>query len=182
MKLFFLFKLSKLFKDIIQQEIIMAVQQKNVVVISGYLDIFHNGHLEYTKEARELAGPDGLVYCIVNSDYQANLKKGFSFVPENDRLAVAGAIRYVDKAVLSIDKDRTVCETIRMLYDTEEYKPTHFFNAGDVTPDKPAPEAIVCAELGIKMCYGEGKKIQSSSWIIGSSVKIAYETLFGKKE
>ena len=92
-----------------------------------------------------------------------------------------GALKYVDKAVISIDKDRTVCETIRMLYNNEEFKPTHFFNAGDVTPDKPAPEAIVCAELGIKMTYGEGKKIQSSSWILENSVKIAYEKMFGNK-
>ena len=156
----------------------IIMQQKKVVIISGYMDIMHNGHLEYAIEAKELAGPDGIVVCIINSDHQAGLKKGYSFVPEKDRLAIAGAIRYVDKAVLSIDKDRTVCKTIRMLYDTEEFKPTHFFNAGDVTPEKPAPEAITCAELGIEMCYGNGPKIQSSSWIIGNSVKIAYEKMF----
>ena len=53
----------------------MEKQQKNVVIISGYFNPGpHVGHLEYAKEAREIAGQDGLVYCIVNSDYQSNLK------------------------------------------------------------------------------------------------------------
>ena len=120
-------EIMKLLKDNFIIKFIMT-QQKKVVIISGYFCPAHEGHIEYAKEAKELAGSDGIVYCIVNSDYQAELKKGFSFMPENDRLVVMGALKYVDKAYLSIDTDRTVCETIRMLYDMSEYKPTHFFN------------------------------------------------------
>lgn len=153
------------------------------VIISGYFNPGpHAGHIAYAKEARQLAGENGFVYCIVNSDYQAILKKGYSFIPENDRLAAMGALKYVDKAVVSIDKDRTVCETIKMLHETEPVKPTVFYNSGDVTPEKPCAETHVCKQFGIEIIYGGTPKIQSSSWILEDSVKLAYEKMYLKTD
>lgn len=155
-----------------------------VVVISGYFNVLHRGHCEYVKKAKEFAGDDGLVYVIVNSDKQSHLKKGFSFVPEDDRLAVMQSLKYVDKAFLSIDTDRTVCKTIQMLCDTlpDGEKPTHFANGGDVTPDSPCPEEPICVQNGIGMVYNLGDKVQSSSWILDKSVKEAYHILFKNAE
>ena len=155
-----------------------------VVVISGYANPVHRGHCDYCRLARQLAGPDGYVYFIVNSDAQSRLKKGFSFVPEDDRMAIMGALRDVDEAVLSIDEDRTVCTTIRMLCTDAAYathRPTHFANGGDVTPDSPAPEAAVCWSHGIDMVYGLGDKVQSNSWILERSVKAAFGAMFGRR-
>lgn len=156
-----------------------SAKQRKVVVISGYFNVPHQGHIDYARLAKEFAGPDGVVYVIVNSDYQSCLKKKFSFVPEDDRLAVMGALRYVDKAFLSIDKDRTVCKTIEWLCQNAEFKPTHFANGGDVTPGAPCPEEVVCKANGVELVYGLGDKIQSSSWILDKSVKEAYNVLFG---
>jgi D-beta-D-heptose 7-phosphate kinase/D-beta-D-heptose 1-phosphate adenosyltransferase len=152
-----------------------------VVIVSGYFNAIHAGHIEYMKAAKEFAGENGLVYCIVNSDYQSILKKKFSFVPENDRLAVMSAIKYVDKAFLSIDKDRTVNKTIQMICDTEEAKPTHCLNDGDVTENNKSPEEEVCKKNGIEMVYAGNDKIQSSSWILEASVKKAYEVMYPSK-
>jgi cytidyltransferase-like protein len=152
---------------------------KKVVVISGHYNVPHKGHVEYARIAKEFAGPDGIVYVIVNSDQQSILKKGFSFVPEDDRLAVMGSLRWVDKAFLSIDTDRTVCATIEWLCNNAEHKPTHFCNGGDVTPNSPCPEEAVCKKNGMELVYGLGDKVQSSSWILDKSVKQAYEILFG---
>jgi D-beta-D-heptose 7-phosphate kinase/D-beta-D-heptose 1-phosphate adenosyltransferase len=156
----------------------MKNMKKRVVVISGYFSPVHEGHCEYAKQAREFAGPGGVVYVIVNNDKQAVLKKGYSFVPESDRVAVMGALRHVDKAFISIDEDRTVCKTIQMLCDTEE-KPTHFANGGDVTENNRCPEEEVCSRNGMELVYGLGDKIQSSSWILEKSVKNAYDHMFG---
>jgi D-beta-D-heptose 7-phosphate kinase/D-beta-D-heptose 1-phosphate adenosyltransferase len=152
---------------------------RRVVVISGYFQFCHAGHVEYAKLAKDFAGEDGIVYVIVNSDYQSILKKKFSFVPENDRLAVMGALKYVDQAFLSIDTDRTVCKTIEYLCKHAPHKPTHFANGGDVTVGSLCPEEAVCTENGINLVYGLGDKIQSSSWILDKSVKEAYDVLFG---
>lgn len=83
--------------------------EEKTIVVSGYFDPLHVGHLEYLKKAKVLG--DRLT-VIVNSDHQAKLKKGKSFMPEDERLEIVKAIKYVDTAILSIDNDRTVCETI----------------------------------------------------------------------
>lgn len=159
----------------------MENQNKRVVIISGYFVCAHRGHCDYAKYAKEFAGPDGKVICIVNNDHQAVLKKGYSFVPQEDRLAIMAAMKFVDKAVLSIDTDRTVCKTIQMLCDTEECSPTHVLNGGDVTENCKCPEEEVCMRNHIECLYGFGDKIQSSSWILENSVKVAYEKMCGQK-
>lgn len=162
----------------------MAQQQatRKVAVISGYYNVPHAGHMEYVKLSKEFVGPDGILYVIVNNDEQAILKKGFSFVPQDDRVAIMGALKGVDMAVLSIDKDRTVCETIQWLCDNAEHKPNYCLNGGDVDANNPSPEDKVCAKNGITMLYGFGDKIQSSSWILDKSVKSAYDVMFGTKK
>jgi cytidyltransferase-like protein len=149
---------------------------RRVAIISGYANVCHRGHIEYARLAKEFVGPDGFVYFIVNSDKQSMLKKGYIFVPEEDRLAIMGALKYVDEAILSIDLDRSVCKTIEMLC-MRDIKPTHFLNGGDVTVDKKCPEEDICIVHGIDLLYGFGEKIQSSSWILEKSVVAAYNVM-----
>lgn len=130
-----------------------------IVCISGYFDPLHVGHLEYIKKSKLLG--DYLI-VIVNNDHQAFLKKGKSFMSENERIKIVEAIKYVDKVVLSIDKDRTVCETLRTL----DPKPDMFCNGGDQN-NNSIPEVSVCVERNIDLVDGLGKKIQSSSWLTG---------------
>ena len=132
-----------------------------IVCISGYFDPIHVGHLEYIKQAKALG--DYLI-VIVNNDHQASLKKGKSFMPDMERVAVVKAIRYVDQVVLSVDQDRTVRETLR----TMSPRPHIFANGGDQN-NQCIPEAPICEELGIQLIDGLGDKIQSSSWLINKS-------------
>jgi cytidyltransferase-like protein len=173
----------KVYKNIRTIRNIMASSSetsRKVAIISGYWNPGpHRGHVEYARLAKEFVGEKGLVYVIVNNDEQAMLKKGYTFIPEEDRMAAMGALRYVDKAFLSIDKDRTVCQTIQWICDNVTPKPTHVLNGGDVTADSPCPEEVVCKKNDITSVYGFGDKIQSSSWILEKSVKAAYEKMFG---
>ena len=132
-------------------------------MVSGYFNPIHAGHVEYLRLARDFAGPGGRVIAIVNSDAQSVLKKGSSLVPEQDRLCVVAALRHVDLAVLSVDADRSVRETLRQLCAAEP-RPTHFVNGGDVVA--ACAEEPTCRELGVELVYGLGAKIQSSSWIL----------------
>jgi cytidyltransferase-like protein len=159
-----------------------------VVVISGYANPIHAGHVAYATLAKEYATSGGThpgtVVFIVNTDAQAVLKKGYSFVPQGDRMAVVAALKPVDVAVLSVDTDRTVCATLEGLCrdgvvcpDGVIRKPTHFANGGDVTPQVPCPEERVCRAHGMQLVYGLGDKIQSSSWILSASVDAAYTAM-----
>jgi cytidyltransferase-like protein len=147
-----------------------AGSRRRIVVISGHCQPPHRGHVEYCRQAREFAGPGGRVIFIINSDYQATLKKGFSFMPEEDRLAIMGSLKYVDEALVAVDQDRTVCATLKRLCAEAAQglreKPTHFGNGGDVFYGAPCPEEATCSLNGIEIVYGFGPKVQSSSWII----------------
>ena len=128
-----------------------------VVAVSGYFDPIHVGHLEYLKMAKSLG--DKLV-VIINSDYQASLKKGKSFMPEQDRLEIVQALRCVDEVFLSIDKDKSVCKSL------EHLKPDIFANGGDRSIEE-IPETAVMKKYNIEMVDGLGEKIRSSSEITG---------------
>ncbi len=148
---------------------------RRVVVCSGYMSPPHRGHIEYIRRSKDLAGPDGKLIVILNNDDQAVLKHGFSFMPIEDRVSIVEALRWVDEVVVSIDTDRTVVGTLKLLCERPlGERPTHFTNAGDQTNDS-IPEADVCAEHGIVLVDGLGDKVQSSRWIIGAALQAAAE-------
>lgn len=130
-----------------------------VVVVSGYFDPIHVGHIEMMKLSKELG--DKLV-VIVNNDHQTALKKGKSFMNENDRVSIIKELGIVDEVFLSIDKDKSVSESLRAI------KPDIFANGGDRHVEE-VPEAKVCRECGIEMVDGVGAKIRSSSGLIGGN-------------
>lgn len=121
-----------------------------IVCTSGYFNPLHIGHLELFKEAKTLG--DYLV-VIVNNDEQVKLKGSKTFMDEDERVEIIKAIRYVDKVVLSIDKDKTIRETLKKI------SPDIFAKGGDSTSEN-TPEI----DLGIKVVFNVGgDKIQSSS-------------------
>ena len=128
-----------------------------IVATSGYFDPLHVGHLECLEMAKEMG--DRLI-VIVNSDLQAKLKKGESFMKEEDRLKIVSALKCVDEVFLSIDKDKSQCESLRYI------NPDIFAKGGDRTSGE-IPESKVCRELGIEIIDGLGEKIRSSSDLTG---------------
>ena len=137
---------------------------RKVVIVSGYFNPLHKGHLELFRKAREYS--DDFLIVIVNSDLQRELKGSKEFQDEKERLEIINSIKYVGEARISIDTDKTQRETLRQLH--KEYGKIwdlHFANGGDQS-NESIPEAEVCNELGIKLIEGLGDKIQSSSWLL----------------
>jgi cytidyltransferase-like protein len=134
-----------------------------IIIVSGYFNPIHKGHLEYFINAK--AKGDSL-FVIVNSDHQRALKGSKEFQKEDERLFIVQHIKEVDRAFLSIDKDRTVFKTLEMLHTKfgSSYQ-LAFANGGDQNNDS-IPEAPICQALGIELIDGLGEKIQSSSWLL----------------
>ena len=131
---------------------------KKVVVVSGYFNPVHSGHLDLFFAAKALG--DELV-VILNSDEQVKIKGSNPFMDEQERARIVGAFKPVDRVFLSIDKDKTVCESLRAVH------PDIFANGGDRKGENDIPELVVCRELGIEMIFNVGGgKTQSSSWLI----------------
>ena len=131
------------------------------IAVSGYFDPIHVGHLEYLKLAKKLG--DKLI-VIVNNNYQCVLKKGKPFMDESDRVEIVRCLKMVDEVFLSVDKDKTVCESL------EAIKPDIFANGGDRSTGE-VPESIICKKHNIKMIDGLGEKIRSSSDLTGLKQK-----------
>ena len=138
----------------------MPIMERNkkeiLVVTSGYFDPLHRGHLELFCRAKKLGTK---LIVIVNNDGQTKLKKGFPFMSEKERLAIINSLKMVDRAVLSIDQDKTVRKTLGLL------RPHIFAKGGDSTLNN-VPEREICEKLGIRLVLGLGDKIQSSSWLL----------------
>ena len=139
--------------------------KKKAIIVSGYFNPLHKGHLEYFNNAKALCDE---LFVIVNSDHQRELKGSKPFQDEEERLFIVSNIKAVEKAVISVDQDRTVCKSIRMLFERhgKDYD-LAFANGGDQN-NETIPEIPVCKELGVELIDGLGDKIQSSSWLLKS--------------
>ena len=132
-----------------------------VVCVSGYFDPIHVGHLEYFHHAKSLGTS---LVVIVNNDEQARQKKGKAFMKDTERVEIVKNLKMVDHVVLSIDTNRTVCDTLASMVP----KPDIFCNGGDQFNDI-IPEREICEKNGIQLVDGLGLKIQSSSTLIRKS-------------
>ena len=135
---------------------------KKIVIVSGYFNPLHKGHLEYFEQAKQHGDE---LWVIVNSDLQRELKGSKEFMKENERLQIIQALRVVDHAIISMDKDRTVRQSIGLIHMFNQDNQIAFCNGGDQT-NETIPEREVCEELGIKLIDGLGDKVQSSSWLL----------------
>ena len=140
--------------------------KKKAIIVSGYFNPIHMGHLEYITNAKLVA--DELI-VIVNNDQQPGIKNSKEFQLEDERMLIISNIKAVNKAVLSIDTDRTVCKTIEKI--AKEFGESYdlaFANGGDQNNDT-IPERVICNTMSIALLDGLGDKIQSSSWLLKNS-------------
>lgn len=135
---------------------------KKIVIVSGYFNPLHKGHIEYFTNAKSCGDE---LCVIVNNDAQRQLKGSKEFMKQDERLFIVENLKVVDHAILSVDYDRTVCDTIRLIHDKFGHNTLAFANGGDQNNDT-IPERPVCEDLGIELIDNLGDKIQSSSWLL----------------
>tara|TARA_B100001093_G_C26585600_1_gene909263 strand:+ start:108 stop:533 length:426 start_codon:yes stop_codon:yes gene_type:complete len=139
--------------------------KKKAIIVSGYFNPVHKGHIEYFMNAKKIA--DYLI-VIVNNDYQRKIKQSKEFMLEDERIFIVKNLQMVDKCYMSIDKDRTVINTIELIYNELNHKyDLYFGNGGDQNNDI-IPERDICKKLSITLIDNLGEKIQSSSWILNN--------------
>jgi len=132
----------------------------DTVVVSGGFDPIHVGHVRMILEA---AREYGDVIIVANSDDWLLRKKGYVFMPFEQREEILMGIKGVTRVEAVDDTDGTVCEALRRI------KPTYFANGGDRHLQN-TPEMQVCKDMKIQMVWNVGGgKIQSSSDLVKSS-------------
>ena len=129
------------------------------VIISGYFNPLHGGHLDLIEGAKALG--DRLV-VIVNNDAQQLLKKGKIILDEQNRTRLMAALRDVNEVILAVDQEPPIVDTLTQIAEDPKYKDDEliFANGGDRDSEKAIPEDEVCRKYGIKMVFGVGTEVR----------------------
>ena len=141
-----------------------------VVAIAGGWDPLHGGHLAHMKGARLLGN---MLIVITHTDEMMVKKKGYVFLPLAERLEILRELRCVTEVYVAEelgDDDGTVARSLATL------RPNIFAKGGDRDgpQNMPRSELGVCDRLGIRIVYGVGEKINSSSALVEKAARIIY--------
>jgi D-beta-D-heptose 7-phosphate kinase/D-beta-D-heptose 1-phosphate adenosyltransferase len=150
------------------------------VVVSGGFDPVHVGHLRLFQEAKKLG--DRLV-VILNNDNWLRKKKGYVFMPHNERKELIEGFDCVDEVLLtSHEPGSSGPRDMSVSLELQKIRPDVFANGGDrneKNAQDPASslywDIATCEKYGIKIVFnvGAGGKVQSSSWLLANFAKIA---------
>ena len=139
---------------------------KTVVITSWYFNPIHPWHIECFELCKALGDE---LWVIVNTDEQIKVKtqKDHVFQDEQFRMRVVSALKPVDRVMISVDKDGSVCESIRYVADQirSEYGldvKIIFGKWGDRFADN-IPEVQVCKDCNVEIRDWLGAKTHNSS-------------------
>ena len=139
------------------------------VIVSGYFNPLHGGHLDMIEAAKQLG--DWLI-VVINNDKQQIVKKGKVILDEQNRLRLMSALRDVNETMLSVDEDAGQAATLRKIREMYPNDELVFANGGDRDPNKhalPENETEACEDCRIETVFGVGsheiEKRDSSSRI-----------------
>ena len=133
------------------------------VIVSGFFNPLHGGHLDLIEAAR--ARGDYLI-VIVNNDIHQMTKKGKIILDEENRARLVASLRPVDEVIIGIDPEDPTwpsTRTLEMIADKYPGDELVFCNGGDDRSDAgelPGPEADLCRERGIHMLFGVGTEVR----------------------
>lgn len=138
-----------------------SLKNKTIGVVSGYFNPLHSGHLEYINEAKKNCS---FLIAIINSDIQVKLKASKKFLSETHREDIVKNLKSVDDTIISIDKDKTQCQTLKLIRSYYINEKIIFFNSGDrKSGNLDSSESQICKEYNILEKILDLPKIYSSS-------------------
>ena len=76
----------------------------NIGLLMGVFDLFHIGHLNVIRRAKELC--DYLIVGVSTDELVMREKNKAPVIPFEERIAIVEAIKYVDKVVPQTDKNK----------------------------------------------------------------------------
>ena len=135
-------------------------EKKDIWMTSGGFDPLHIGHLRCIQDTVRLANDrhaypvrmKPVVLVLVNCDKFLEKKKGYAFMPLEERMEIISGIKGVDYVVPwhMLEDDNTVQKAIELI------RPKVFTKGGDRVDESTIPEWGVCQSVGCKVLTGIG--------------------------
>lgn len=109
---------------------IMEIMKKyKVGYTTGVYDLFHVGHLNILKRAKEMC--DCLIVGVSTDELVIDYKHKTPVIPFEERLAIIEAIRYVDRVVPQVNMDKLEAWKelkFDVMFHGDEWKGTELYN------------------------------------------------------
>lgn len=80
------------------------MQKYKIGYTTGVFDMFHIGHLNILKRAKEQC--EYLIVGVTTDELCYQRKRKYPIIPEKDRMAIIEAIKHVDRVVPQTDMDK----------------------------------------------------------------------------
>lgn len=140
--------------------------------IQGTFDMFHIGHLNLIKKAKEMC--DYLIVAVNTDELVQQYKKKTPIFSFKERFEIVKAIKYVDKVVIANDRDKLKAYNkykFDYLIMGDDWKGTDFYNKVSKDLEK----------VGVKVIYFPYTKSVSSTKLV-KTIEILLEEKGDKNE
>jgi len=157
------------------------------IAVSGGFDPIHEGHVALMEKAfiygamQHLPRRDPMIpilTVILNNDNWLLKKKGYVFMPQENRKIILTALKYVHDVIITSHEpdpvDMSVCRELA------ELKPDLFINGGEYNPTNTL-EYDFCLQHGITPVFNIVPAINSSSRLVRDVVSKYLETICPQK-
>ena len=144
-----------------------------IVFTAGGFDPLHKGHLMLLERSKKLG--DKFIVSVARRKHMIK-KKGFEFMPEEQRLYIIQSIKGVDEVQYHMGEDGTVVENLKVLRERYPNDEIIFTKGGDWN-NRDIPEKDICKELDIEIVDGVVGQIESSTNILNTFLEGSKEAI-----
>ncbi|WHY85193.1 adenylyltransferase/cytidyltransferase family protein [Neobacillus novalis] len=107
----------------------MKEKQYKIGYTTGVFDLFHVGHLNILKRAKEQC--EYLIVGVSTDELVMDYKGKFPVIPHHERMEIVKGIKYVDKVVPQTNRDKFLAwESLKfdVLFVGDDWKGSPLFN------------------------------------------------------